>query len=89
MHHDDDATATCRIAYKAAFGLGMSALVDPHAFGFPGSVGNYGWCGLATTRFWIDPLEDMAALLMTQFIPSDYYSIEREITLVVYQALVD
>ena len=71
------------------FGLGMSALVDPHAFGFPGSAGIYGWGGLATTRFWIDPLEDMAALLMTQFIPSDYYSIEREFTLAVYQALVD
>ena len=71
------------------FGLGMSALVDPSAYGFPGSAGNYGWGGLATTRFWIDPLEDIAALFMTQFIPSDYYSIEREFTLAVYQALVD
>ena len=67
----------------------MSALVDPPASSAPGSVGIYGWGGLATTRFWIDPVEDMVGLFMTQFIPSDYYSIESEFQLAVYQALVD
>ena len=71
------------------FGLGMSALVDPPAYSQPGSVGAYGWGGLATTRFWIDPVENLVGLFMTQFIPSDYYTIEREFSLAVYQALVD
>ena len=71
------------------FGLGMSALVDPPAYSAPGSVGTYAWGGLATTRFWIDPVEELVGLLMTQFIPSDYYTIEREFSLAVYQALVD
>ena len=71
------------------FGLGMSALVDVPASSAPASVGIYGWGGLATTRFWIDPVEDMVGLFMTQFIPSDYYPIESEFQLAVYQALVD
>ena len=71
------------------FGLGVSALVDPPAYSMPGSVGTYAWGGLATTRFWIDPVENLIGLLMTQFIPSDYYTIEREFSLAVYQALVD
>ena len=71
------------------FGLGMSVLVDPPASNAPGTVGIYGWGGLATTRFWIDPVEDMVGLFMTQFIPSDYYPIESEFQLAAYQALVD
>ncbi len=77
--------------YRAGhgFGLGMSALVDPPAYSQPGSVGTYAWGGLATTRFWIDPEEDLVGLFITQFIPSDYYTIEREFSLAVYQALID
>lgn len=71
------------------FGLGVSALVDPPASSAPGSVGAYGWGGLATTHFWIDPEEDMVGLFMTQFVPSDYYPVEREFRLAAYQALVD
>ncbi len=71
------------------FGLGVSVLVDPPASSAPGSVGAYGWGGLATTHFWIDPEEDMVGLFMTQFVPADYYPVEREFRLAAYQALVD
>ncbi len=71
------------------FGLGVSLLTDPPASSAPGSAGSYGWGGLATTEFWIDPAEEMIGLLMTQFVPFDYYPLAREFRLAAYQALID
>jgi CubicO group peptidase (beta-lactamase class C family) len=52
-----------------------------------GSVGDHSWGGYAETFFWIDPKEDMIALLMTQFLPSQTYPIRKEFRTSVYQAL--
>lgn len=51
------------------FGLGVSVVVDPTATANLGSVGQYGWMGYATTTVIIDPVEDMVAVLMAQFLP--------------------
>lgn len=71
------------------FGLGFSVLLDPAKSQIVGSPGEYGWGGMASTGFWIDPVEDLAVVLMTQLMPSSLYPLRRELRVLVYQALVD
>jgi CubicO group peptidase (beta-lactamase class C family) len=35
-----------------------------------GSKGIYAWGGMASTAFWMDPLEELVVIFMTQFMPS-------------------
>lgn len=69
------------------FGLGFSVLVDPAANGAVGSVGEFAWGGAASTAFWVDPVEEITVVFMTQFLPSSQYPIRRELKAMVYQAL--
>ena len=71
------------------FGLGFSVLVDPAASQSLGSVGQYAWGGAASTAFWIDPVEELAVVFMTQLLPSNTYPLRRHLQAGVYQALVD
>jgi CubicO group peptidase (beta-lactamase class C family) len=48
------------------FGLGFAVRTQAGIAPFPGSVGQFFWSGVAGTFFWIDPREDMFAVLMTQ-----------------------
>jgi CubicO group peptidase (beta-lactamase class C family) len=73
----------------AGFGLGVKVLVDQAASGRLGSPGMYGWGGAATTTFWIDPVEEIIGIFMTQFMPSGHYPITTEFQRTVYQAVVD
>src|SRR5690606_10643121 len=41
------------------FGLGSRVLLDVGANAGPGSVGEFGWAGAATTYYWVDPAEDL------------------------------
>ena len=70
------------------FGLGVSVLVDEAAAGNIGSVGQFGWAGAASTWVIMDPKEDMVAIVLTQYMPSDFEFAGKWQTLV-YQALVD
>ena len=69
------------------FGLGFSVLQDPIANAALGSRGQFAWGGAASTRFWVDPKEELTCVFMTQFMPSSFYPIRRELKAVVYQAL--
>ncbi len=69
------------------FGLGFSVLEDPAANAALGSKGEFAWGGAASTRFWVDPIEDITCIFMTQFMPSSFYPIRRELKATVYQAL--
>jgi CubicO group peptidase (beta-lactamase class C family) len=71
------------------FGLGVSVLLDPAISGAIGNVGEYGWGGAGSTVFWIDPVEDLAVVFLTQLVPSDSYPIRRQLRATVYGALVD
>jgi CubicO group peptidase (beta-lactamase class C family) len=46
------------------FGLGFAVRKDPGRSPVPGSVGEYFWGGITGTYFWIDPQEQMIAVLM-------------------------
>ncbi|SNS79295.1 CubicO group peptidase, beta-lactamase class C family [Noviherbaspirillum humi] len=48
------------------FGLGFAVRTSAGNAVIPGSVGDYTWSGLAGTYFWIDPLEDIAAIFLMQ-----------------------
>lgn len=48
------------------FGLGFTVRLVTGTAQVPGSVGHYGWGGIAGTSFWVDPLEDCFAILMMQ-----------------------
>jgi CubicO group peptidase (beta-lactamase class C family) len=71
------------------FGLGFSVVIDPAKSQVVSSVGEYAWGGAASTVFWVDPAEQLTAMLLTQFMPSQYYPIRRQLKVAVYQALID
>ena len=71
------------------FGLGFSVTLDPARAQILGSPGEYAWGGAASTAFWIDPVEDMAVILLTQLLPSSTYPIRRELRVLTYQAITD
>jgi len=70
------------------FGLGVSVLTDAPQAGIVGSKGQFGWPGLASTWFAVDPAQDMVAIVMTQFVPRDVRFDDMFQTLV-YQALLE
>ena len=69
------------------FGLGFSVVVDPAAANVLDSLGEFAWGGAASTYFWIDPVEEVIAVFLTQLLPSSTYPIRRELKTLVYQAL--
>ncbi|HEY5208819.1 MAG TPA: serine hydrolase domain-containing protein [Stellaceae bacterium] len=71
------------------FGLGFAVVVDPARVELVCSAGEHYWGGAASTAFWIDPQEDLIAILMTQLMPSSSYPIRRELRTLVNQAIID
>lgn len=71
------------------FGLGFATTMDPAKTMIPGSAGDYFWGGAASTAFWIDPVEDLICIFMTQLIPSSSYPVRRELKTMVYAAIED
>jgi CubicO group peptidase (beta-lactamase class C family) len=72
----------------SGFGLGFSVKMDVAKSQTNGSVGEYGWGGLASTNFFIDPVEELVVIFMTQLIPSSTYPIRQELRAIVNGALV-
>ena len=48
------------------FGLGFAVKTALGEHTEPGSIGSYGWSGAAGTAFFVDPTEDMFALILVQ-----------------------
>lgn len=71
------------------FGLGFAVVIDPVKAHIITSPGEHHWGGAASTFFWIDPVEDLFVVFLTQLMPSSTYPIRRELRSAVYQALVD
>jgi len=70
------------------FGLGLSVTLDPVKNKVPGSVGDFGWGGAASTYFWIDPVDNLAVTFFTQLLPSSTHPIRSELKQLVRQAIV-
>jgi CubicO group peptidase (beta-lactamase class C family) len=71
------------------FGLGFSVIEDAAALQNLASEGEFAWGGAASTAFWVDPVEDICAVFMTQLLPSDTYPIRRQLRAAVLQAVID
>ena len=71
------------------FGLGFGVVIDPPANRSLASRGEYMWGGAASTAFWVDPVEEISVVFMTQLFPSATYPIRPQLRWVVNQALVD
>ncbi|MBB4097727.1 serine hydrolase domain-containing protein [Sphingomonas kyeonggiensis] len=71
------------------FGLGFAITMDPARSMMPGSPGEYYWGGMFSTAFFIDPVERISMVFMTQFSPSMLYPIRRELKTLIYSALND
>lgn len=69
-------------------GLAGVVLVDSTRATLPGSPGIYRWSGYVGTYFWIDPKNDMIAMVWTQFTPGRTYPLEQDFQRLVYGALV-
>jgi len=56
------------------FGLGFAVRTRPGIAATPGSVGQYYWGGMGGTTFWVDPAEQLVAVLMMQApLQREYY----------------
>ncbi len=71
------------------FGLGFSVVIDAAANKNLSSAGQYAWGGAASTAFWIDPLEEITVIFMTQLLPSSTYPIRSQLGQLIYQSLFD
>lgn len=71
----------------SGFGLGWAVTTDVVATTQPGSIGTFSWGGMASTFFWIDPVEDLIAIQMTQLMPSGAYPIRPQFQQLVYAAI--
>ena len=69
------------------FGLGFALLMDPAPGLIPGTPGEFYWGGLYSTVFFVDPVERLSLVFMTQLAPSSAYPIRRELRTLVYSAL--
>lgn len=71
------------------FGLGAGVLTDPAKSADAMSIGTWSWGGADGTLFYIDPQEDIVALLMVQLNPYNRSEIRPRFSNVVSQAIVD
>jgi len=73
-----------------SFGLGFGVITDPGQSQVISSKGEYSWGGAANTKFWIDPEEDLVAILMTQLLGSPWSDDTRyHMKIATYQALTE
>jgi CubicO group peptidase (beta-lactamase class C family) len=68
-------------------GLGVSVLLDPALAGYPGSPGEFGWGGAASTVFWVNSALDLVVVFMTQALPAAALPIRGKLHELVMQAL--
>ncbi|HEY6429897.1 MAG TPA: serine hydrolase domain-containing protein [Acidimicrobiales bacterium] len=71
------------------FGLGFAVGLGPAKTTFAGSPGDFYWGGAASTAFWVDPVEDLFVVFMTQLFPSIAYPFRAQLRALVNQAIDD
>ena len=71
------------------FGLGFSISGDPGLTGGPRSEGAFGWLGFFNTVYWVDPEEQLVAIIMTQLYPNNGSQLTDKFEVLVYSAILD
>ena len=68
----------------------FGVITDPGQSQVVSSAGEFSWGGAANTKFWIDPEEDLVAVLMSQFLGSPWSDETRyNMKIATYQALTE
>jgi len=71
-----------------SFGLGFGVITDPAQSQVISSKGEYSWGGIANTKFWIDPEEDLIVIFMAQIMGAPFSDQHRfDLKVATYQAL--
>jgi CubicO group peptidase (beta-lactamase class C family) len=70
------------------FGLGFASTLSSVKNGTLGE-GDYYWGGAASTIFWVDPIEDLTVVFMTQFMPSGTFNFRGQLKSIIYSSIVD
>ncbi|MCW8278459.1 beta-lactamase family protein [Pseudomonas sp. PCH199] len=68
------------------FGLGFAMTLDPARALLPGNEGEYFWGGMHSTAFFVDPVEKLHMVFMTQLTPSSD-PIRRQLKTLIYSAI--
>ena len=71
------------------FGLGFSVTLDNVRGQNVGSLGEFAWGGAASTIFWVDPVEDLAVVFLTQLMPSRTFDFRGQLKAILYGALLN
>ncbi|WP_170394096.1 serine hydrolase domain-containing protein [Ruegeria arenilitoris] len=71
------------------FGLGGAVVINPGRTRVPGSLGDFGWGGMASTYFWIDRVNDLTTVFFTQLSPSSSYPSRAELKALVLGAFIE
>ena len=71
------------------FGLGFAMVIDPSKTLMPSSEGEFYWGGAYSTAFFVDPVERITMVFMTQVYPSSTYPMRRQLKTLIYSALTD
>lgn len=69
------------------FGLGFAVNLDPARTLISGTAGEYYWGGMYSTAFFVDPVNRLSMVFMTQLMPSSSYPIRRELKTLIYSAM--
>ena len=68
-------------------GLTVGTIMNPGIAGTYSAKGEFFWGGAASTIFWVDKKNNIAATMMTQYMPSDKYPLREELKTLVYSSL--
>jgi CubicO group peptidase (beta-lactamase class C family) len=71
------------------FGLGFMVRQGDGVAGVPGSAGEFMWAGYSGTFFWVDPKEQLVAVLMTPAASPQRAYFRKLVKQLVYQAITD
>ncbi|WP_375289194.1 serine hydrolase domain-containing protein [Qipengyuania sp.] len=73
----------------SGFGLGFAVVTEPAKTLMPSSKGEFYWGGAYSTAFFVDPMEGITMVFMTQLYPSSTYPVRRQLKTLIYSALVE
>lgn len=72
-----------------SFGLNFAVVTDAKALDGYGNNSTYYWAGMANTLFWIDPVDDIVAILMVNILPEKGIELRKAMKKHVYSALAE
>ena len=70
------------------FGLGFATTLDTVKSGSI-AAGDFYWGGAASTIFWVDDVEDLSVVFMTQLMPSGAFNFRGQLKNIVYSSIVE